>query len=83
MFGPIEEYDLFVRPRYLPDVRRPNVRMSHLSQNCGKTNPTLLNCLAHFSKSYEPSYNAEEAHNPIRIQRHIQKMIRYELKIPK
>ena len=67
MFGPIEEHDLFVRPRYLPDVWRPHVRMPHLSQDCGKTDSTLLNVGA------GPKSN-ERKHNLIsNIQRHIQK----------
>ena len=40
--GPFEEHDLLVRPRDLPDVRRPDVGMSHLPENCRKKDPSLL-----------------------------------------
>ena len=42
LFGSIEEYDIFMWPRYLPDVWRQNVRMPHLSENGRKENFTVL-----------------------------------------
>ena len=37
-----EEHDLPVWPRYLPDVRGPDVRVSHLPEDCRETDPSLL-----------------------------------------
>lgn len=48
VFGSAEEYDLSLRSRHLPDVRRQNVRMSHLQENCGETNLTILDELLFF-----------------------------------
>lgn len=49
VFRSVEEYDLSLRSRHLPDVRRQNVRMSDLQENCGETNLTVLDA---YLKSY-------------------------------
>lgn len=41
--GPAQEHDLPMRPRDVPDVRRPDRRLPHLPQAGRETHPTLLN----------------------------------------
>lgn len=43
MFGPPQEHDIPVRPRYVPNVRRSHYRVSHLSQTSRETYTALLN----------------------------------------
>ena len=40
--GPVEEHDLPLRARNLPDVRRQDVRVPHLSQDGGEAHPLVL-----------------------------------------
>ena len=40
--GPVEEYDLPLRTRDLPDVRGQDVRVSHLSEDGGEAHSPLL-----------------------------------------
>ena len=47
--GPVEEYDLPLRTRDLPDVRGPDVRMSHLSEDGGEAHSPIL---VNFNKNY-------------------------------
>lgn len=40
--GPSEEHDIPVRPRHLPDVRRPDARVSDLPEADREANPSVL-----------------------------------------
>lgn len=42
MSGSFEKHDLPVRTRYLPNVRRPDVGVSDMSQGSGQAYTTLL-----------------------------------------
>lgn len=42
MLGPTKEYDISVRPRPLPNVRRSDDRMSNMQESSGKKDSSLL-----------------------------------------